>query len=123
MALLSKGRLANMMLEKLERIPKGFTPIKDMVIAQLGAIGTLSTKKDLNDAWDVMKKKAVKLHPDKFILDGRKSLCWNDGSVKVLDKKITSANFKKLNELAELEGCNVNSMVGKLMTFYKKNNK
>jgi hypothetical protein len=30
-----------------------------------------------------------------IIIDGRNVLHWNDGSVKVLDKKISSANYKK----------------------------
>jgi hypothetical protein len=50
-------------------------------------------------------------------------LRWNDGSVKVLDKKISTGNFKKLNELADNENCSVNSMVSKLITTYRKNHK
>ena len=37
------------------------------------------------------------------MLDGRKVPHWNDGSVKIIDKKISAANFKKLNEFAERE--------------------
>ena len=66
----------------------------------------MSTTRDINAAWNETKKKAAKLHPDKFILDGRNVLHWNDGSVKVLDKEISSANYKKLNELADTENCN-----------------
>jgi len=40
-------------------------------------------------------------------------LHWNDGSVKVVDKKISSANFTMLNELAEAENCSVNQLVSK----------
>lgn len=123
MAILSKGRMVKMMLKHLEELPTGITPLKNAVIHRLGTIAALSNIRDLNAAWTDTKKKAVKLYPDKFILDNRNSLCWNDGSVIVLDKKITSANFKKLNELADLEGRNVNSMVSKLISFYKKNNK
>ena len=86
-------------------------------------VGQLSTSREINAAWSETKKKAVKLYPDKFILDGRGVLHWNDGSVKILDKKISSANYKKLNELADTENCNVNSMVSKLITSYKKNKK
>ncbi len=63
----------------------------------------------------------MKLHPDRFILDGRGALNWNDGSVKIMDKKISGANYKKLNDLAETENCNINSMISKLISSYKKN--
>ena len=38
----------------------------------------------------------------------------------LLDKKISAANFKKLNELADTENCNVNALVSKLISIYKK---
>lgn len=120
MALLSTGRLANMMLDKLINLTPGTKKLKDNVILELGNIAFLTSKRDINAAWEVAKKKAAKNHSDIFILDGRKVLYWNDGSVKILDKKITNANFEKLNELAAKEDCNVNSMVSKLIILYKK---
>jgi hypothetical protein len=123
MAVLSKGRLTKMMLEQLLELPNRSKNLKDNVTIRLGMIGQLSTTREINAAWDDTKKKAAKLHPDKFVLDDRGVLHWNDGSVKLLDKTISSANFKKLNELANIEKCNVNSMISKLITYYKKNNK
>ncbi len=70
--------------------------------------------------WNETKKKAAKLYPDKFILDGKNVLHWNDGSVRVLDKKISNTNFQKLNELADTENCSVNALVSKLISNYKK---
>jgi hypothetical protein len=83
----------------------------------------MSTARDLNAAWNETKQKAAKLYPDKFILDGRNVLHWNDGSVAVLDRKISSANYKKLNELADIEGCDVNAIASDLISFYKKHRK
>lgn len=123
MAVLSKGRLANMMLERLLDLPVGAKKLKDNVTLRLGMVGQLSTSREINAAWNETKKKAAKLHSDKFILDDRGVLYWNDGSVKILDKAISSANYKKLNDLADCEKCSVNSMVTKLISFYKKNNK
>jgi hypothetical protein len=123
MAVLSKGRLTNMMLERLLDLPEGATHLKENVTLRLGMVGQLSTSREINAAWNETKKKAAKLHPGKFILDGRSVLHWNDGSIKMLDKKISSSNYKKLNELADIENCNVNSMVSKLITSYKKNKK
>ncbi len=123
MAVLSKGRLTKMMLERLLKLSDGATHLKENVTLRLGMVGQLSTSREINAAWSETKKKAAKLHPDKFILDGRGVLRWNDGSVKILDKKISSANHKKLNALADTENCNVNSMVSKLITSYKKNKK
>lgn len=121
MAVLSKGKMSKMMLERLLVLPNGTNKLKDNVTLRLGLVGQLSSTRDINAAWNETKKKAAKLHPDRFILDGRGVLHWNDGSVKILDKKISSINFKKLNELADNENCSVNSMVSNLITSYRKN--
>ena len=123
MAVLSKNRITKMMLERLLELPDGAKNLKENVTLRLGMVGQLSSSREINAAWNETKKKAAKLHPDKFILDGRGVLHWDDGSVKILDKKISSSNFKKLNELAETESCNVNSMVSRLISSYKKNKK
>ena len=123
MALLSKGKLSKMMLDILLEFPSGSKNLKDNVTLRLGMIGQMSTTRDINAAWNETKKKAAKLYPNKFILDGRNVLQWNDGSVKVLDKKISSANYTKLNELAYTENCNVNAMVSELISYYKKHKK
>jgi hypothetical protein len=123
MAVLSKGRLSKMMLEKLLDFPFGTKNLKENVAFRLGMIGQLSTTRDINAAWNETKKKAAKLYPDKFILDGRSVLHWNDGSIKILDKKISSVNYKKLNELANVENCTVNSLVSKLISYYQKKKK
>lgn len=83
-------------------------------------IGQMSTTRELDAAWNETKKKAANLYPEKFILDGRGVLHWNDGSVKILDKKISSTNYKKLNELAEHENCSVDALVSRLISYYKK---
>lgn len=123
MTLLSKGKLSKMMLDILLEFPSGAINLKDNVILRLGMIGQMSTTRDINAAWNETKKKAAKLYPDKFILDGRNVLQRNDGSVKLLDKKISSANYTKLNELADTENCNVNAMVSELISYYKKHKK
>ena len=123
MAILSKNRHSKMMLEILLKLPTGTKNLKNVVSANLGMISMMSTSRDINAAWTETKKKAAKTYPDKFILDGRGVLHWNDGTVKILDKKISQANFKKLNELAEKENCNVNTAVSRLLAFYKKNKK
>jgi len=123
MALLSKGRLSKMVLDILLEFPSGAKNLKDNVTSRLGMVGQISTARDINAAWNETKKKAAKLYPDKFILDGRNVLHWNDGSVIVLDKTISGVNYKKLNELADIENCNVNEMVSKLISYYKKHKK
>ena len=111
------------MLDILLEFPSGAKNLKDNVTLRLGMVGQMSTARDINAAWNETKKKAAKLYPDKYILDGRNVLHWNDGSVIVLDKAISSANYKKLNELADIENCNVNAMVSKLISYYKKHKK
>ncbi len=120
MALLSKGRLSKMMLEILSEFPSGTKHLKENVTSRLGMIGQMSTTRDINAAWNETKKKAANLYPEKFILDGRGVLHWNDGNVKILDKKISSINYKKLNELAEQENCSVDALVSRLISYYKK---
>ena len=120
MALLSKGRLSKMMLEILSEFPSGTKNLKKNITLRLGMIGQMSTTRELDAAWNETKKKAANLYPEKFILDGRGVLHWNDGSVKILDKKISSTNYKKLNELAEQENCSVDALVSRLISYYKK---
>ena len=83
-------------------------------------LGQMAPTRDLDQAWSQTKRKAAKLYPDKFILGPRNVLTWNDGTTKTLDKGISSANFKKLNELADAAGCNVNSIVTQLIKAYKQ---
>ena len=83
----------------------------------------MSTTRDINAAWDETKSRAAKLYPDRFILDKRNVLQWNDGSVRVLDEKISSTNFKRLNELAEKENCSVDALVTKLISHFKSQKK
>ena len=87
---LSKGKLSKAMLEILLQLPTGTTHLKESIAANLGILGNMSATRDINAAWNEAKKKAAKEHPEKFILNGRKVLHWNDGSVKILDKKISS---------------------------------
>ena len=117
---LSKGKLAEAMLDVLDQLPVGTTKLKETVVAHMGVVGQMSAARDINDAWNQAKKKAAKELSDKFILDDRGILHWDDGSVKVLDKTISAANFKKLNELADGESCSVNQMVSKLLRHYRK---
>ncbi len=116
---LSKAKLSQAMLEILVQLPPGTKEFKETVVAHLGLLGQMSATRDINTAWNDAKKKAAKEYPDKFLLDGRKVLHWNDGSVKVLDKKLSAANFRKLNELADAENCTVNQIVSKLIRHYK----
>jgi len=117
---LSKGKISKAMLEILVQLPTGTTHLKETVVANLGLLGHMSATRDINAAWNETKKKAAKEYPEKFILDGRKILHWNDGSVKILDKKISSVNFKKLNDLAKIENCSVNQLISKLLKNYQK---
>lgn len=117
---LSKGKISKAMLEILVQLPTGTTHLKETVVANLGLLGHMSATRDINAAWNEAKKKAAKECPEKFILDGRKILHWNDGSVKILDKKISSVNFKKLNDLTEMENCSVNQLISKLLKNYQK---
>ncbi len=117
---LSKGKLAKAMLEILVQLPTGTTRLKETVVANLGMLGQMSATRDITAAWNDAKKKAAKEYPEKFLLDGRKVLHWNDGSVNVLDKKISSVTFRKLNELAEIENCTVNQLISVLLKNYKK---
>ena len=102
------------------KVPEGTTNIKDVVVANMGLPGQMSATRDINEAWNQAKKKAVKLHPEKFIYDGRNILHWIDDSIEVLDKEISTPNFKKLNKLGEKEGCNVNTLVSKLIKSFEK---
>ncbi len=123
MALLSKNRLTKMMLDILLQLPTGTKNLKENITSQLSFVGLLSANRDINAAWDETKSRAAKLYPDRFILDKRNVLQWNDGSVRVLDDKISTTNVKKLNQLAETENCSVDDLVTKLISDYKHQQK
>jgi hypothetical protein len=123
MALISKGKMSKMMLDILLQFPTGTKNLKENITLRLGLIGQMSASRDINAAWDETKSKAAKQYPDKFILDKRNVLQWNDGSVRVLDEKISNTNFKRLNELAETESCSVDALITKLISHYKHQKK
>jgi hypothetical protein len=117
---ISKEKLKQAMVEILLQLPEGTSNLKETVIYHLGQYGQMTPIRELNEVWSQAKRKVAKLNPEKFLLDGRNALHWNDGSIKVLDKKISPANFKKLNALADFEGCSVNVMISKLIKAYEK---
>ena len=117
---ISKTKLVKAMLEILIQLPEGATNLKETIVAHLGLLGQMSSTRDINAAWNDVKKRAAREYPEKFMLDGRKILHWNNGSMKIIDKKISAANFKKLNELAERENCAVNQIVSKFIRYYQK---
>ncbi len=112
-----------MMLDILLQLPTGAKNLKENITLRLGLIGHLSANRDINAAWDETKSRAAKLYPDRFILDKRNVLQWNDGSVRVLDDKISTTNVKRLNQLAETENCSVDDLVTKLISDYKHQKK
>ena len=116
----SKEKLKQAMVEILLQLPEGTSNLKETVIYHLGQYGQMTPIRELNDVWSQAKRKVAKSNPEKFFLDGRNALHWNDGSISVLDKKISPANYKQLNELADSEGCSVNAIVSKLIKTYKK---
>lgn len=117
---LSKTKLSQAMLEILIQLPVGTTNLKETIVYNMGLLGQMSATRDINEAWNQTKKKAAKEYPEKFVLGDRGILHWNDGSAKVLDKKISMANFKKLNDLADIDNCSVNKLVSKLIKLYEK---
>jgi hypothetical protein len=116
----SKAKLSEAMLDVLLQLPTGSTNLKETIVANLGLFGQMAATRDINEAWNQTKKKAAKQYPEKFLLDGRNALTWNDGAAKVVDKEISSANFKKLNDLAGAEGCAVNAVITKLLKAYRQ---
>jgi len=117
---LSKAKLSQAMLEILIQLPVGTTNLKETIVHHMGLLGQMSATRDINEAWNQAKRKAASEYPETFMIDGRKVLHWNDGSEKIIDKKISSANFKKVNELAERENCAVDQIVSKLIRYYQK---
>jgi hypothetical protein len=117
---LSKAKLSQAMLEILIQLPVGTKDMKETIVCHLGLLGQMSATRDINAAWNETKKKAAREYPEKFVLGDRGVLHWNDGSLKVLDKTISAVHFRKLNELAEAEGCDVNQLVSGLIRYYEK---
>jgi hypothetical protein len=119
-ARISKAKLSEAMLEVLLQLPTGSTKLKETIVGHLGLLGQMSATRDIDQAWNQTKRKVASLHPEKFILDSRNTLVWNDGTTKLLDKYISAANFRELNELANSENCNVNTIITKLIKTYQQ---
>lgn len=117
---MSKAKLSQAMLEILVQLPVGTENLKERILPHLGLIGQMSPTRDINAAWNEAKKKAAREFPEKFVLDDRNGLHWNDGCVKVLDKRISAANLRRLNELAAGEACTVDQLVSRLIRRHKK---
>ena len=115
----SKTKLAQGMLEILLQLPNDTKNLKEIIVQHLGMLGQMASTRDIDQAWNQTKKQAAKLHPEKFVLGNKNTLLWIDGTTKIIDKGISSANFIKLNELAESEGCSVNTIVTKILKSYK----
>ena len=117
---ISSAKLSAAMLDVLLQLPCGSMNLKETVVQHLGLLGQMTPVRDINQAWNQTKKKAAREYPEKFVLEGRNTLAWNQGPKRVLDKTISAANFKKLNDLAEVAGCSVNDLVTKLIRAYRK---
>lgn len=59
----SRAKLSAAMLEILVQLPTGSTNLKEVVVRHLGLLGQMAPSRDIDDAWDQAKKKAVNLHP------------------------------------------------------------
>jgi hypothetical protein len=116
----SKTKLAQGMLEILIQLPPGSSNLKEAVVARLGLLGEMSPTRDIDEAWKQTKKKAAKDYPDRFLLNDRMVLQWNDGKTVPLDKNISAVNFKKLNHLARRENCSVDKLISTLIKSYEK---
>ncbi len=100
-----------------EKIGEG---VRNTVVAHLGLLGQMAGTREINAAWTDAKRKAAREFPDRFLPDGRKVLHWRSKAPKQLDKKISRANFQKLNDEAEREGCSVNALVSRMLRLYRK---
>jgi hypothetical protein len=49
------------MLERLEELPEGITFIKEIVLMKVVNLLTFSTNKEIAEAWNDVKKKAIKV--------------------------------------------------------------
>ncbi len=115
----SKAKLSHSMVEVLVQLPDGTSNLKDTIVAHLGMLGQMAGTRDINAAWIDAKRKAAREYPERFVLDGRKVLHWRSEAPRELDKKISSVNFTKLNDVAEEEGCSVNALVSRMLKTYK----
>lgn len=112
---ISSTKLSAAMLDVLLQLPAGSKNLKETVVRHLGLLGHMTPVRDISQAWNQTKKNAARQYPEKFVLEGRNTLSWNHGNKRVLDKDISLTNLKKLNDLAEEEGCTVNAMGTKFL--------
>lgn len=117
---LSKTQLKQEMYDILLQIPVGTKEIKEVIVFNLGIYGQMAATRDINEAWTAIKKKAAKEYPEKFDLDQRGSLIWNDVSKPTINRKVSAKILTKLIKLAEEEGCDVDEILLKMIVNYRK---
>ena len=72
----SKAELARVMERALLQIEPGTPDLKDAVFARMGSTAKMAKVRDLQAAWQTLKRRAARKHPELFLLEG-KTLRWN----------------------------------------------
>lgn len=71
----SKAELARVMEQALLQIEPGTPDMKDAVFIRMGSTAKMSKVRDLQAAWQTLKRRAAREHPERFLLEG-KTLRW-----------------------------------------------
>lgn len=100
----SQKKLAEQMLEILLELPEGKWNLRESVVDKLEELGELPHRREIDAAWEIVKKKAFKSHSRKFTLDLRKELIWIDDPVQQAQVGPRQENLRQAHPEAQRAG-------------------
>lgn len=106
------------MIEVLSRLPQEVTPSKEVVVRHLGLLGQMTKTRDINAAWNSVKRQVVREQPGRFCLDG-KILRWASAMGDRPRERLSTAGHGKLAALAAEEGTTPDELLRRLISCWR----
>ena len=107
----SAGKLTKAMVEVLLQLPPKAAPSKDVVVQHLGILMQMCKTRDINAAWNNVRRQVAREHPGRFCLDG-KILRWASDMQDRLREKLSPAGHRNLAALAATQGMTPDELLG-----------
>jgi hypothetical protein len=115
----SAGKLTKMMIEVLLELPADVALSKESVVLHLGLLGQMAKTRDINTAWNQAKRQIVRLHPERFALEGKILRRASAAAGRPRPVKLTAAGQRRLATLAAREGLTSDDMLDRLIDTWR----
>ena len=116
---ISTGKLTMAMLEVLLQLPPEVAPSKEVVVQRLGMFGQMAKTRDIQAAWNSVKRLVIRDHGDKFYLDGKVLRRSSAMQVRPRMERLSAAGHRRLAALAAKEGTTPDEILGRLIAAWR----